>query len=445
MKITRETPPEQILAYIANDNSKLFKEKAIADVAMLDHEDFFDGLRLALDNFDTFGVKKIPTRSGFPDGKGVSMNAFKSLCEQLVDRDLTGDDAKVQIEMMMRQSTDAQWNGWYRPILMKKLDAGFSETTVNKAVKSMKPQYAISVFGCQLAHDSKDHESKMVGWKFVDIKFDGARCLTFVHPDGRVYQTSRNGKELENFPDIVEQFQKVARHLQEPWVFDGEMMSTSFQDLMRQFKRKTDVDTKDAVYYVFDQLPLREFREGKSRQNQENRSIMLTNFIERFKTELPSVEAVAYEQVNLSTLEGQQRFRQINEKAIEGKYEGVMIKDPNAFYECKRSHAWLKKKPTIELSMTITGYEQGKPDSKYRDVLGGFLCECVDNGRIIKVTCGGGFSDEERERFWKLRDQMIGVIMEVEADAITQNQDGEYSLRFPRKKTFRGLIPGEVI
>jgi len=445
LKPTKDTPPEEILAYIASDNSKLFKEKAIADVAMLDHEDFFDGLRLALDNFDTFGVKKIPTRMQWPDGKGVSMNAFKSLCEQLVDRDLTGGDAQLQIEMTMRQSTNAQWNGWYRPILMKKLDAGFSETTVNKAVKSMKPQYIIPIFGCQLAHDSKDHESKMVGRKFIDIKFDGARCLTFVHPDGRVYQTSRNGKELENFPHIVEQFQKIAYKLSEPWVFDGEMMSTSFQDLMRQFKRKTDVDTKDAIYYVFDHLPLAEFRAGKSTTDQEVRAIKLAAFIDAFKDELSSVEAVAYEEVNLSTPEGKQRFREINEKAIEGKYEGVMIKDPEAFYECKRTHAWLKKKPTIELSMTITGYEQGKPDSKYRDVLGAFLCECVDNGRIIKVSCGGGYSDEERERFWKIRDQMIGVIMEVEADAITQNQDGEYSLRFPRKKTFRGLIPGEVI
>jgi len=40
---------------------------------------------------------------------------------------------------------------------------------------------------------------------------------------------------------------------------------------------------------------------------------------------------------------------------------------------------------------------------------------------------------------------MIGMIAEVRADAITQNQDGSYSLRFPRFKTFRGFAEGEKI
>jgi DNA ligase-1 len=440
----KDMSPEAILAYIASDNSKLFKEATIAAVAAAGNKDFFTGIRLALDNFDTFGVKKVPVRNGHPAGPGISMELFKGLCDQLIKRELTGDDAKTQIELMMRQSTDDQWNGWYRPILMKKLDAGFSETTVNKAVKKF-PDLIIPVFGCQLAHDSKDHEGKLVGKKMIDLKFDGARCLTFVYPDGHVIQTSRNGKELENFPKIASQFSAIARHLPEPHVFDGEMMSSSFQDLMKQFKRKTDVDTDDAVYFVFDALPLSEFRAGKSKLRQKERSEGLAQYIEHFKPSIPNVESVGFEEVNLSTPEGKQRFREINEKAIEGGYEGIMIKEPNGYYETKRSHAWLKKKPTIELTMTITGYEQGKPDSKYRDVLGAFLCECVDNGRIIKVSCGGGFSDEERERFWRIRDEMIGVLMEVEADAITQNQNGEYSLRFPRKKTFRGFVPGEQI
>lgn len=38
-----------------------------------------------------------------------------------------------------------------------------------------------------------------------------------------------------------------------------------------------------------------------------------------------------------------------------------------------------------------------------------------------------------------------GYEIEVRADAITQNQDGTYSLRFPRFKTFRGFYKGEKI
>ena len=38
-----------------------------------------------------------------------------------------------------------------------------------------------------------------------------------------------------------------------------------------------------------------------------------------------------------------------------------------------------------------------------------------------------------------------GDIVEIRADAITQNQDGTYSLRFPRFLRFRGFKHGEKI
>jgi ATP-dependent DNA ligase len=49
--------------------------------------------------------------------------------------------------------------------------------------------------------------------------------------------------------------------------------------------------------------------------------------------------------------------------------------------------------------------------------------------------------------FWQHKDDLIGRIVEVRADAITQNQDttDEYSLRFPRFLRFRGFEPGEKL
>ena len=37
------------------------------------------------------------------------------------------------------------------------------------------------------------------------------------------------------------------------------------------------------------------------------------------------------------------------------------------------------------------------------------------------------------------------MVAEVRADAVHRNQDGTYSLRFPRFKTFRGFEVGEKI
>jgi hypothetical protein len=40
---------------------------------------------------------------------------------------------------------------------------------------------------------------------------------------------------------------------------------------------------------------------------------------------------------------------------------------------------------------------------------------------------------------------LVGQIVEVRADAVTQNQDGTYSLRFPRFLRFRGFDAGEKL
>jgi DNA ligase-1 len=61
------------------------------------------------------------------------------------------------------------------------------------------------------------------------------------------------------------------------------------------------------------------------------------------------------------------------------------------------------------------------------------------------VNVGSGFSDSNRSDFWDSRDSLAGQIVEVRADAVTQNQDGTYSLRFPRFLRFRGFTAGEKI
>ena len=120
-----------------------------------------------------------------------------------------------------------------------------------------------------------------------------------------------------------------------------------------------------------------------------------------------------------------------------------MIKDPDAKYECKRSTAWLKQKPFVEVSLEVKDVEEGTGRNEGR--LGAFVCEGQDDGRTIKVNVGSGFSDSDRDTFWTGRSSIVGNIVEVRADAVTQNQDGTWSLRFPRFKTFRGMELGEKI
>jgi DNA ligase-1 len=430
--------PWDIVSELESDNSRLFKEEVVARESRAGNMELFRGFRAAYDAMVTFGVKKVETKTG--NGKGITPDAFWDIAQQLAERKLTGNAAQTAVNFLRMNATEDEWNLWYRRILIKDMRCGVSETTINKVAD---PKYHIPVFTCQLAHDGANHESKVTGEKLIEVKLDGVRVITIVYPSGKVDQYSRNGKELVNFEHIKKQIAKHAVFFNEPMVLDGEVMSASFQDLMRQVHRKSDVEANDAVLHLFDIISLREFREGRGEHRQIDRSFTLSAWYESVKDHMPNVAVVGQELVDLREAEGQARFAEINANAVAGGYEGIMIKDPGAVYECKRTVSWLKQKPFIEVSLEVVNVEEGTGKNVGR--LGALVLEGIDDGKTIGVNCGSGFSDAMRDSVWGDRGSVIGQIVEVRADAVTQNQDGTYSLRFPRFKGFRGFEPGEKI
>ena len=430
--------PWQIIKDLETHNLRSNKEQIID--ANRDNAEFLEGCRLALDPMITFGLKQIPEKTT-EDGSGLDWDSFTLALTGFVTRNVTGNTARDMVATMMNSATQEQWNYWYRRILIKDLRCGVSDKTVNNVVKG-----AIPVFECQLSHDSANHESKVCGTKMIEVKLDGVRVLTVVYPDGRVDQFSRNGKELLNFGHIKDQFSAVASNLTEPTVFDGEVMSSSFQDLMKQVHRKENVTAGDAVLHLFDIIPLDKFQEGKFAVKQRERTEWLKQWYDENVDLLPNVTVLDHAVVDLDTDEGQKLFSMYNKSAVENGYEGIMIKELDATYECKRSTAWLKLKPFIEVSLEVINVEEGTGRNIGR--LGAFVCTGVDDGKHIKVNVGSGFSDSNRDSFWASHvenDNIVGQIVEVRADAVTQNQDGSYSLRFPRFLRFRGFAAGEKL
>ena len=433
-----------VISTLEDHPSRLNKEAIVLAQADAGNDEFFEGCRLALDPMITFGLKQIPEKKD-ANGPGLSWDNFIINIGGFIDRTVTGNSARDTVAQLMAQATQQEWNGWYRRILIKDLRCGVSEKTINKVVEKTYADYSIPVFGCQLAHDSANHETKVSGKKLIEVKLDGVRVITIVRTDGRVDMFSRNGKELVNFPHIVKQLELVAKigGFSHDMVLDGEVMSSSFQDLMKQVHRKSDVQSTDAVLNLFDMLTLEEFEAGYSDTIQLRRSELLENWHDHYGHQCPNITVVGQELVDLDTMQGNARFKMINTQAVAGGYEGIMIKDPIAGYECKRSVAWLKLKPFIEVSLNVIGTEEGTGKNTGR--LGALIVEGIDDGKTIRTNVGSGLTDEQRTSFWKVRDDCVGMVAEVRADAVTQNQDGTYSLRFPRFMRFRGFVPGEKI
>ena len=440
------TQPQAIIERLEADNSRLAKEAIILEAMEEGLDEFFEGVKMALDPLVTFGVKQVPEKAENEvlSAQGLSWENFKELADKLIARELTGHAARDAIILQMNIATAEQWNGFYRRILIKDLRCGCSEKTVNKIAKKF-PQYTIPTFTCALAHDSANHEKKMVGVKQIEVKLDGVRVLAICR-SGKVELFSRNGKQFHNFPHIVAEIESVLAVKPAPYdcVLDGEVMSKDFQDLMKQVHRKDGKAATDSVLHLFDFIPLEDFLKGSWDKKQTDRSNYVKYWVLENEDLLKHVQACEWEDVDLSTTEGNKRFVELNKTAVDGGYEGVMIKDVDAPYECKRTHAWLKAKPFIEITLTVVDVEEGTGRNEGR--LGAVIVEGEDDGYNYRLNCGSGFTDAQRDEYWTERASLIGQLIEIRADARTQSQDSEtYSLRFPRFKTFRGFVAGEKI
>jgi len=404
----------------------------------------FLGLAKACYNpYVTFGVRKVPDTVGIVGAENPWQD-FNELLVQLSQRRLTGNKALEAIDAMSERFDSDEWNTFCAAVIRRDLRAGISSTTINKICK--KTDWEIPVFGCQLATNSEGRP-EMKGIKRLEPKLDGVRMLLMVIPadDGEVTTIcfSRNGKNFDNFGHIEDQvranFNKLVRkagtsNLSMGFVMDGEVIGNSFQELMRQARRKTDVQAEDSVYNVFDIIPLASFREGHWNAQLEKR-IKILNDMRPVFDDMASLELLPHIMVDLDTAAGKDQLERYAQDNVKAGFEGIMIKEMQAPYICKRSTDWMKWKPVITVDLEVIGVEEGTGRNAGR--LGALVCCGIDDGKEISVNVGSGFSDADRDDYWTNSNVIVGRTAEVMCDVITQNQDGTYSLRFPRFVRFR--------
>ncbi len=439
--------PYEVIAQLEATSGRLDKERIVLDAWNQGCVEFFQGAKLAYDALITFGVKKVPLIEGEDDGTFVynlEWSEFTTLLDRLRTRELSGNAARDALRSAADAASAAQWNGWYRRILLKDFKCGITESTINKVLESVGGKaldYIIPVFSCQLAKNGEDHPKKIAGKKFLDPKLDGVRILTILNIENQtVTQYTRDGRQNDRFELIAASFAKLLPFLKQSIVFDGEVVSRSFQELMRQLNRKKETNTADAKLALFDVIPLADFLAGECKLTQTERHELLVGFMPLFAEHCGErVYVIPKMLVDLNTPEGQQQFKEFNRETVDAGFEGIMIKDPKSTYRTKRTDAWLKIKPFITVDLEIVGFEPGKSDSRFRDTLGGMICRGEDQGKKIEVTVGSGFSEDLRDEIWRNQDKVLGQIAEIKGDALTKSKDSEdvWSLRFPSFVQFR--------
>lgn len=306
--------------------------------------------------------------------------------------------------------------------LDKDLNIGINRKLINRAFE----MELVPDFGCMLAFKQDEKRFnlafKELDWCYYNVKVDGIRAIVQVHSADKIEFFSRDGKELQSFlvEDIKKEIVKNIDHLV-GLELDCEISSTHFQKLMRIVNRK-NVDmssiyirntTKLNIFDVISlgHLPLVhrvKYMENLATQFESNK----IKFLKYFKVKLD---------YNL--------IAAIARKYIELGAEGIIIKNPNSIYQTKRSNDWLKFKDKNTIDLKLIGYYPGEPGTNYAHCLGGFILKYKNT----ELHCGSGFKEEEREKYWLEKEDLLDKIVEI--SYMEETRTG--SLRHPVFERFR--------
>ncbi len=400
-------------------------ERGNAQFEVLAHymlkEPFRQVVQAALCPFTTYGVSKLPSWSR-PPGKGVFDEKTFELLGRLRRRELTGNAALEAIKTETERLTEKS-AALFERILKKDLRAGVGIKLVNSAVPG-----TIATFDCMLAQ--KYDEARIKEWPVaVEPKFDGVRAL-LIYKDNQAKFYSRTGKTFLALDDLADSIANALRisDLTAELIFDGEIMDRggSFNKIVGDVHRK-DVVLDQAVYHVFDIMPLDKFTASQGWLALYNRrkaassviSGRLSHLVDEGMVKLvPQIMCENHDQV----------MAVYNDVRSQGG-EGVIVKNPNGVYVRKRSYDWMKIKDCQSLDLPIVGFEEGT--GKYARNLGAFVVDYEG----VRVKVGSGLDDATRYQVWRSRNEFLGMLIEVQYHEKTPGP--KPSLRHPRFVRFR--------
>ncbi|HPM21359.1 MAG TPA: hypothetical protein PLY35_08940 [Thermotogota bacterium] len=362
-----------------------------------------------------FGIKKNVVPSSY--GTHNILDMYKpiiDLLNALVNKNLTGKIAinTVSSHMSMLNEKSAKL---LMMILKKDLKCGIN-------IKALQKSYGesfIDKFKIQLANTYNPDKTYDVKFWYGSPKLDGLRCL-YKHADKKLY--TRNGHEIIGFNEILIECIDYCNRFNLDYV-DGELYSDDipFQTIQGIVTRTKNISVDISL------INLRVFAViSKDIKNTEEMINMLHNITSTpyyHIIEVPyKIITNFYTEISKSCLEYMKRG-----------YEGVMLRHPNMNYDWKRSNALLKYKMFLESDFTITQFNLGTPGTKYENCLGTISIKGTYDNKLIEAEVGSGFSDSERLSLWDDRDKLIGKLIEVKFQNITDlpNENQIYSLRFP--------------
>lgn len=342
----------------------------------------------------------------------------------------TGTDNEVG----MVQHYLSQFDDHTKDVLAQVIGKSWTTTVGASLLNKVYGIDFIPVFDVQLAYP---YEKKISGYKDEDVfvvtqKLDGFRAVVEVK-DGKVVSVkTRKGKTIDGLTELIQDMETVLDASKGHFIYDGELLLEDPEEKWTSGERfqltgqmiSSDGECQGLGYHIFDALPYEEFKSGISKDT------YITRRASHLETFTPGQLVRAIPVLGTADKAGIPAW---SDYATERGFEGVMLNDPNARYETKRTKGLLKVKRMHTADLQVVGFEEAI-DGKNRGGLKSLIVQ-LDENNTFNVS--SGLTDELREYIWNNQEKYLGKIIEIKYFEETTNKDGGRSLRFPVVLGFR--------
>lgn len=347
---------------------------------------------------------------------------FFSLCEELKAAPAINDHLRRKAERLIESTGyHIELKKVFAKVLTKRMNIGIGAKMINKAVgKELIPDPSL-----MLAED--DHKV-LDKWGSIvcEEKYDGVRVIcTIEDRKPKFYTRAFNELDSRFLTRIANQILELSHGI-DGIFFDGELtdldrksVSGKVTQMMKGSPKESIGD--DLLFNIFDVEPIKTIKDGKGVTLYTQRRELLEQF---FKDK-------SFENIKIAQkweAKTKDELMPIYEQIVANGGEGVIMKDPTHFYECKRSKSWIKFKEVQDCDLIVTGWYPG--EGKREGFIGGFICK--DSSGKYQVKVGSGFTEQDLIELSKNPDDIIGKIVAIQYNVPIEDKNGNKSLFLPR-------------
>jgi len=402
--------------------SKVLAKKAIIE-KYKDNQFILDMVEATYNPFKVYHVTSKQLKKHPELCHGNYLGDLKMLLHNLEQRIWTGHEAIAYANGFV--SNHPEYAHIIHSILDRNLEVRASDSVFNSVIPDLIPTFKpalANVYNPKLV-DLTNNER----W-YASRKLDGVRCLAIIDEDGNVDLRSRQGQSFETLQVIKDAIDSL--YLVDT-VLDGEICicdkhgDEDFQAIMKEIRRKDHTIAKP-VFKIFDKISLNVFNTKSGGAKLYDRLLSLSTLMECAS----SIECLEY--VDQHLIHDEDHFAKWQDMASFGKWEGFMIRK-DVSYEGKRSNNLLKVKTFHDAEYVVNGCDsrEHRVIRNGKEVKIEMLSQVYIEHKGYKVAVGSGFSQEQRIKFHNDPSLIIGKLITCQYFEETQNQNGEWSLRFP--------------